>query len=77
MATEIMRLAVGLAILIFHRQLSDFVLEHERRLVMVCRERGVPLPAALTTEGSRTLYFCLGTFVALFQAARIWLALGS
>lgn len=75
MAIELTRMGFGFLILLFHRQISDYVLEQERRLVVVFRERGVPLPAAPTTEMSRNIYFGLGTFVVLYQIARIWLSL--
>jgi hypothetical protein len=75
MAIELTRMVVGFIILLFHRQISDWVLEQERRTVVIFRQQGVPLPAPLTTETSRNLYFCLGTFVVLYQIVRIWLTL--
>lgn len=75
MVIDLIRLGVGLLMLLFHQQLSDYVLNHERRLVVVFQQRGVPLPAAPTTETSRTIYFCLGTFIVLWQLGRIWLML--
>ena len=72
MPVEMLRLAVGLAIALFHRPLSDYVLHHERNLVIAFRQRGLPLPAAPTTETSRNIYFCLGIFLSLFEIVRIW-----
>jgi hypothetical protein len=68
-------MAVGLLILVFHRQIADYVLEQERSLVILFRQRGIPLPAAPSTDMSRNIYFCMGAFVVLYQIARIWLTL--
>ena len=72
---EFTRLAVGLLIAYFHRQIADFILERERSLVVMFRSRGLPIPAAPTTETGRNIYFILGIFVAFFELVRIWLAL--
>ena len=72
MPVELLRLALGLTIALAHRPLSDYVLQHERALVVAFRQRGLPLPAAPTTETSRTIYFCLGIFLSLFEILRIW-----
>ena len=73
MAIEFTRLAFGLLVLLFHRQIADYVLERERQLVVMFRERGVPLPATPTTETGRNIYFIIGTFIAVFELVRIWL----
>ncbi len=70
---EFAKLALGLAIMLFHRPIADFVMERERALVVLVRERGLPFPAAPTTETARNIYFGLGAFVAVFELARIWL----
>ncbi len=57
----------------FHKTIADYILEQERALVTLFRERGLPLPAAPSTEASRNIYFLLGAFVAVFQIVRIWL----
>ncbi len=75
MAIEFTRLGIGLFILLFHRQIADYILEQERSLVVLFRQRGVPLPAAPSTETGRNIYFGLGAFVVLYEMARIWLAL--
>jgi hypothetical protein len=77
MAVEFTRMGIGLLILVFHRQIADYILEQERSLVVLFRQRGIPLPAAPTTETGRSIYFCLGTFVVLYQAVRIWMALNA
>jgi len=71
MITELLRLAMGLAILIFYRQISEFVMVRERALVVLFRERGVPLPL-LTESATQNLYFGLAIFVCFLQFARIW-----
>jgi hypothetical protein len=75
MIVEITRLVLGLLIACFHRPIADFVLAQERALVIVFRERGVPLPAAPTTETARTIYFLIGILLAMFEICRIWLLL--
>ncbi len=75
MAVEFIRLGLGLLIILFHRQIADFLIRQERALVITLRQRGVPLPAVPTTEAARNIYFGLGTFVVLYQCARIWLTL--
>ncbi len=75
MSMEIARLLVGLVIAYFHRPIADYVIEQERSLVLLARQRGFPLPAAPSTESGRNIYFCLGIFVVLFEIARIYLAM--
>jgi hypothetical protein len=75
MAIELTRLAVGLLLLFFHRPIADYILVQERALVVLFRQRGVPLPITPGTETVRNIYFILGTFVVLYQLARIWLTL--
>jgi hypothetical protein len=75
MIVELTRLLLGLLIACFHRPIADFILVQESALVIACRQRGVPLPAALTTETTRTIYFSLGIFLAVFEICRIWILL--
>jgi hypothetical protein len=77
MAIELTRLAFGLLLLCFHRSIADYILIQERALVVLFRQRGIPLPSAPGTETARNIYFLLGAFVVLYQLARIWLALHS
>ncbi len=72
MAIEIARLCLGLLIIAFHRRIADFVMKHERSLVLSLRSRGMPLPAALTTQAARNLYFGIGIFVVLVEWLRIY-----
>jgi hypothetical protein len=75
MVVELTRLLLGLLIALFHRQIADFVLVQERALVIAFRQRGVPLPAAPTTETARTIYFLIGILLAMFELCRIWMLL--
>jgi hypothetical protein len=72
MLVEMTRLALGLMIAIFHRPLADWILEQDRQLVTIARSKGLPLPATPTTETARTIYFCIGIFVAIYEILRIW-----
>ncbi len=72
MAIEIARLVLGLLIAAFHKPIADFISDREHRLVVAFRQRGMPLPAALTSESARTLYFSIGIFIALVELLRIY-----
>ncbi len=72
MAIEIARLCLGLLIIAFHRRIADFITKHEHSLVLTLRSRGMPLPAALTTQTARNLYFGIGIFVVLVEWLRIY-----
>jgi hypothetical protein len=72
MFSEFAKLAAGLALMLFHKPFADFMIEQERSLVLLFRQRGVPVPPAPTTETGRNIYFCIGAFLALFEVGRIW-----
>ena len=72
---EVTRLALGLLIAFFHRPIADFLLYHERALVIVLRQRGVPYPPTPTTETTRTAYFGVGIALAMYELVRIWMLL--
>jgi len=55
-----------------HRRIADFILDRERSLVLVARQHGLPLPAAMSTETARNLYFGVGIFVVLVELLRIY-----
>jgi hypothetical protein len=55
-----------------HRRIADFILDRERSLVLVFRQRGLPLPAAMSTATARNLYFGVGIFVVLVELLRIY-----
>ncbi len=73
MLLEFARLVLGLAIMMFHRQIADYILEQERSLVLLFRQRGFPLPATPSTNTMRNIYFLMGSFVVAFQVLRIWM----
>jgi hypothetical protein len=75
MISEISRLTLGLLIALFHRPLADFMLQQERALVVIFRERGVPYPATPTTETTRNVYFGIGILLAMYELIRIWMML--
>ncbi len=75
MVLEFMRLTLGLVIACFHRPIAAYITEQERCLVVLFRQRGVPVPGVLTAELTRNIYFGVGIFVVLFELARIYLAL--
>jgi len=72
MSLEIARLLLGLMIAGCHRHIADFILERERSLVLAMRQRGLPLPAAMSTTTARNLYFGVGIFVVLVELLRIY-----
>jgi hypothetical protein len=71
MVSELLRLLLGFLVAAFHRPIADWVMEHERILVMAFRQRGIPAPV-LSAEGARNVYFGLGIFIILLEMARIW-----
>jgi hypothetical protein len=75
MLLEFMKLGVGLAIALFHQPLADYILEQERALVVLLRQRGLGVPGSLTQRSARNIYFVLGIFVASAQIIRIWMIL--
>jgi hypothetical protein len=74
MLIELLRLALGLAILIFHRRIAGFVLARERVLVVLFRQRGLPLPL-MTERAAENIYFALALLICLVQFVRIWMLL--
>jgi hypothetical protein len=72
MPLEIARLLLGLLIAACHRRIADFMMERERSLVLAFRQRGVPLPAALSTETAHNLYFGIGIFIVLVELLRLY-----
>lgn len=74
MIFEIMRLMLGLLMAYFHQQIADFVLEHERVLIVAFRQRGIPVPV-LSRQMAYHVYFTLGIFVVALELFRIWMML--
>ena len=73
MVFEITRLFLGLLMAAFHRPIADFVLEHERALVVMLRQRGLMVPAAPTRNTAHNIYFLIGVSIAAFEIARIFM----
>jgi hypothetical protein len=73
MLIEITRLLLGLTMAAFHRPIADFILEHERNLVVLLRQRGLMVPPAPTRNTAHTLYFCIGMGIAAIELARIYM----
>lgn len=74
MLLELTRLMMGLVLAAFHRPVADFILEQDRAFVGLARRGGLRLPAGLSAEASRNLFFYLGIVVALAQMARIYVS---
>jgi hypothetical protein len=72
MIKDLLRLAVGLAILGFHKPIADYILAQERQLVEIFSRRGWNVPTFRSEESARDLYFCLGAFICLVALLRIW-----
>lgn len=77
MELEVTRMLVGLLVMAFHRRIADFILEQERVFVGLLHSRGLNFPAPPTPETTRNIYFGLGTFIVVWEMARIWLLLHS
>jgi len=71
MAFELLRLFLGFLVAAFHQPIADFIMQHERVLVVAFRQRGIRAPM-LTTEAARNVYFTLGILIVLLEMARIW-----
>ena len=55
-----------------YRQIADFIVERERAVVFTFRQFGVPVPAAMSQELARNVYFGIGIFVVLIELVRIY-----
>lgn len=71
MAFELLRLLLGFLIAAFHQPIADYIMRHERVLVVAFRQRGIPAPM-LSTAAARNIYFTLGMLIVLLEMARIW-----
>ncbi|HUN89430.1 MAG TPA: hypothetical protein VMU28_11595 [Terriglobales bacterium] len=71
MALELVRLLLGFLVAAFHLPIADYIMKHERVLVVAFRQRGIPAPM-LSTEAARNVYFTLGMLIVLLEMARIW-----
>jgi hypothetical protein len=72
MPLEFFKLAVGVFIALFHRQIADYIIEQERVLVVLLRQKGLAVPAVVTRSTAYNIYFSLGIFTAAYEIVRIW-----
>ena len=75
MILEISRLLMALCVLCFHKQISDFILKHERRLATLLTQRGVQLPEFPSREFAHDLYFAIGLIVSIGASIQLWMRL--
>jgi hypothetical protein len=73
MILEITRLVLGALILCFHKQIADFILEHERRLVAMLSQKGIFIPELPSQELTRDLYFSIGVIFCVICVVRLWM----
>jgi hypothetical protein len=73
MILEIARLVLALLILCFHKQIADFILERERRLVIMLNQRGLRLPDVPSRELVHNLYFSIGAIASVACMVRLWM----
>jgi len=77
MSLEVARLLLGVLIAVCLRPLAVRVMRHERALDGYFRSRGVYLPAPPSDTTAQNLYFFVGVFICLVEAARIWFTMPS
>lgn len=77
MVVEVARLLLGLSLLLFAKPIANTILQQERALDTYFRRRGLNLPAPLRDSTAENLYFFIGIFICLLEAARIWTLLPS
>jgi hypothetical protein len=75
MIFDVARLLLGLLMVLFHRQIADWIVDREHSIATFLQERGVPVPSALKPELAYNLYYLMGVFVCLLSIARIWSSL--
>ena len=75
MVVEVTRLLLGVFIALFHRPIANKMMQQERALDSYFRQRGVSLPPPPSDATAQTLYFCIGIFICLLEASRIWISL--
>ncbi|MBV8208293.1 MAG: hypothetical protein JO041_16020 [Acidobacteria bacterium] len=73
MLLEFTRLVLGLSVAAFHKPIADFILEHERSLVVLLRQRGLMVPAAPTRNTAHNMYFGIGMGIAAIELIRIYM----
>lgn len=75
MIKDLFRLALGLLVLGFHRQIAEFILATERRTADALYRRGWNVPTFPSDETARDVYFCLGAFICGVALLRLWLSM--
>lgn len=75
MIVEITRLLMALSVMVFHKQVGDFVLKQEQRLADRLTQRGIFIPEFPSREFAHNLYFVIGVVVSLIAVAQLWTAL--
>lgn len=73
MLVELTRLMLGVLIAVFHRPIASRIMRQERAIDSYFRQRGISLPAPLSNNTAENLYFFIGIFICLAEAARIWI----
>ena len=72
---EVTRLLLGVVIALFHRPIANKMMQQERAIDSYFRQRGISLPPPPSDATAQTLYFCIGIFICLLEAGRIWTSL--
>ena len=72
---EVTRLLLGVMIALFHRPIANKMMQQERAIDSYFRQRGISLPPPPSDATAQTLYFCIGIFICLLEAGRIWTSL--
>jgi hypothetical protein len=72
MIKDLVRLAVGLLMMSFHRQIASFILTQERQLVELLSRRGWSVPSFSSERAAHDLYFLLGVFVCCMALLRLY-----
>ena len=75
MIVEISFLLMALAILCFHKQIGDFILEQEKHLAAKLTQHGIFVPQFPSREFAHDLYFVIGVVVSLAAVVQLWMAL--
>jgi hypothetical protein len=75
MIVEITRLLAALSVMIFHKQVGDFILKQEQRLAERLTQRGIFVPEFPSREFAHNLYFVIGVVVSLVAVGQLWMAL--
>ena len=75
MIVEITRLLMALSVMVFHKQVGDFILKQEERLAARLTQRGIFVPEFPSREFAHNLYFVIGVVVSLIAVVQLWMAL--